>query len=165
MDADGSNARAITAAPRNDRNAVWSPDGAQIAFIGLPRDTSHYIYIMEAACIAAADCAPAPAYPGFRFQGMPQWSPDGRYLAFVGQTRLDDSDAIYVLDTQRDTEPYRLVSDVFYAYAERWPMWSPDSQYIAYARRTSPGLFIVEVATGIEHQLSALRSVYPVWQP
>lgn len=165
MNADGSDTRPVTQGPRNDRNGVWSPDGTKIGFVGLPRGTGHYIFILDAACMDQSDCEPHLLVPGFRFQGMPQWSPDGRWLAFVGQRPTDRADSIYVIDLLHTAEPRRLVSDVFYAYAERWSMWSPDSRYIAYAGRSQPGLFIVEVATGAVQQLSHLRSVYPVWQP
>ncbi len=165
MDADGGNLRTVTQGPRNDRNAVWSPDGTQIGFVGLPRGNGHFIFLLEVACIGLANCEPSMLMPGFRFQGMPQWSPDGRWIAFVGQRPTDDLDAIYVLDRWGNGEPRKLVSDVFYAYAERWPMWSPDSRSIAYARRSQPGLFVVDVETGVEQQVSYLQTMYPVWQP
>jgi Tol biopolymer transport system component len=165
MDADGSRPRPITRGLRNDRNASWSPDGQQIAFVGLPRGQGHYIYLMNTACLGQTHCEPVLGYPGFRFQGMPHWSPDGRWLAFVGQTPQDSADALYVIDRQGDNLPRKLADDVFYAYAERWSMWSPDSRYVAFARRQRPGLFMAEVATGQIEQLARLAAVYPVWQP
>ncbi|MAS36552.1 MAG: hypothetical protein CL610_21285 [Anaerolineaceae bacterium] len=166
MNADGSSLRRITAGPRNDRNAVWSPDGRHVAFVGLTNSGSgHFIFMIDTACMEAAPCEPYMPYPGFRFQGMPQWSPDGRYVAFVGQTAIDRSDTIFVLDSQQDQAPRKLVDDVFYAYAERWHMWSPDSRFIVYSRRNQPGLYVVDVATGAVDKLSDRISVYPAWQP
>ncbi|MBZ0300737.1 MAG: hypothetical protein K8J31_13390 [Anaerolineae bacterium] len=168
MNADGSGVRPVTQGPRYDENAVWSPDGQQIAFIGRVSDGAQvgmFIFMMSSACLDDPTCEPTMPFPDFRFQGMPQWSPDSRYLAFVGQTRRDRLDAIYVMDREQGGEPRQLVSDVMYAYVERWPMWSPDSRTIAFARRNQPGLFLVEVATGKIDQLLDIRTVYPVWKP
>lgn len=170
MNADGSDMRRITQGMRTDRNAVWSPDGKQAAFVGLINGSEyngHFVFLLDMTCLRQPDCAAQPAlvYPGFRFQGMPQWSPDGRYLAFVAQSLRDDTDAIYLLDMTQPSEPRKLASDVYYTYTERWSLWSPDSRYIAYAQRHRPGLYIVDISTGAAEKLSDLRTAYPAWQP
>jgi Tol biopolymer transport system component len=170
MNADGSGMRRITQGERTDRSAVWSPDGTRAAFVGLLNGSEyngHFVFMLDMTCLRVSDCAsqPALAYPGFRFQGMPQWSPDGRYLAFVAQSLLDDTDAIYLLDMTQQSEPRKVATDVYYTYAERWPLWSPDSRYIAYSLRSRPGMFLVDITTGVTEKLSDLRAAYPVWQP
>jgi Tol biopolymer transport system component len=171
MNADGSDVRRITQGPRMDRNVVWSPDGAWAAFIGFINGTEqrngHFVFMLDMTCLRVSDCAAQPVlvWPGFRFQGMPQWSPDGRYLVFVAQTLQDDTDAIYLMDMMQPSEPRKLVSDVYYVYAERWSLWSPDSRYIAYSQRSRPGLYILDVQTGAVEKLSDQRTAYPSWRP
>ena len=96
---------------------------------------------------------------------MPQWSPNGRYLAFVAQNRRDTRDMLYLVDTQGDNIPRKVIENVFYNYAERWPMWSPDSRSIAFSRRDEPGLHVLDVITGSMRQVTHLEAIYPVWQP
>jgi TolB protein len=170
MNADGSDARRITRGPRMDRNAVWSPDGTRAAFVGIVNGSEHdghFVFMLDMSCLRVAGCSAQPvlAHPGFRFQGMPQWSPDGRYLAFVAQTLHDDADGIYVLDMTRQAEPRKVANDVYYTYAERWPLWSPDSRYIAYSQRSRPGMYMVDIITGVTEKLSDQRAAYPSWQP
>jgi Tol biopolymer transport system component len=55
----------------------WSPDGKQIAFMGISPGSLHRIYI-----VPAAGGAPQPVYEEQRNQEHPSWSPDGNSLLF-----------------------------------------------------------------------------------
>ena len=52
----------------------WSPDGRQIALVGLGNDTKVYFYNIEEGTLTES------AYPGLGGFDKAIWSPDGRYL-------------------------------------------------------------------------------------
>jgi len=66
MDADGSDQHPITSGPEREFGPVWSPDGAQVAFLDLGSRT---VYVMNADGIGRQ-----PVHPG-GVQFVPAWQP------------------------------------------------------------------------------------------
>src|SRR5262249_36630019 len=87
---DGSIQR-LTATESNEYDAVWSPDGKQIAFRATRRGITDrettmedtHVWVMNAT---GASCREIGAVTDNR-QGAPHWSPDGNSLYFTVQER------------------------------------------------------------------------------
>jgi Tol biopolymer transport system component len=121
MDADGTDARAVTDGPGWRWNPAWSPDGTQIAFI------HHYdVHVMDADGTNDTNLMPQPVGPG-AFE--PTWSPDGETIAFVGREADDD---LYVMRSD-GSDVRTLFSDQGY---QREIAWSPDGSKILFANVT-----------------------------
>jgi tricorn protease len=140
--------RNITRSPGvADRHAVWSPDGAHIAWFN---DADGEYGLM----VADQDGANARriAIPDATFYFRPTWSPDGSKLAFT-----DTDYRVLVLDLA--TEALTHVDTDRYAHPERSmnPVWSPDSRWVTYARRLDNHLravFVHDTQTGETSQLT-----------
>ncbi len=105
VDADGSNLRRLTSRAGTDSIGLsWSPDGRQIAYVGLPDGTplpsvdtgtgppvSLYpppdVFVIGADGTADRDLTNSPSV-----DIDPVWSPDGEYLAYL--TRKGDTSAL-----------------------------------------------------------------------
>ena len=101
------------------RDAVWSPDGKQIAFI-IQHDRQHDIYIIDVdggklrrlTDNASNDAAPA-------------WSPDGHQIAFYSDRNLKPG--ICLMDAA-DGANFKRIS----FRGEHYPSWSPTGTHIAF---------------------------------
>lgn len=114
-----------------DRGAVWSPDGAQIAFFS-DRDGEYQLYIADAT--GSSD----PRRLTSRDRGWPhtaRWSPDGAKIAFTDETLT-----LFVVDTAsgRLTTVDRAEVEPMDIGLEAKPIsdhaWSPDSRWLAYSK-------------------------------
>lgn len=149
----GGEARRVTQADHSPADAVWSPDGAQIAFTGKvpltekPKSDVKVITRMKHKFdgegfwdnrykhifIVPAAGGPARQVTTGDFDHRePVWSPDGRRLAFVAN-RNDDADYSNASDlwmvTLATGEMRRLTASVG---PVSMPAWSPDGSMIAY---------------------------------
>jgi len=141
-----------------DRDPVWSPDGARIAWFN---DDGDGYALVVADQDGANPRRISLADPTFFFQ--PTWSPDGTRLAFTDTDyRLLVVDAetgdLTHVDTDRFAHPERSMN----------PVWSPDSRWIAYARRLDSQLravFVHDTETGETSQLTdgMADAIDPVW--
>lgn len=101
------------------RDAVWSPDGKQIAFT-IRHDRQHDIYVIDVdggklrrlTDNASNDAAPA-------------WSPDGRQIAFYSDRNLKPG--ICLMDAA-DGANFKRIS----SRGEHYPSWSPTGTHIAF---------------------------------
>jgi tricorn protease len=151
--------RNITRSPGiADRHAVWSPDGARVAWFNDDGDEYGLVVADQDGSnqrrIEISD-------PTFFF--VPEWSPDGTRLAFT-----DTDYRLLLLDLA--TEDVTHVDTDRFAHPERSmnPVWSPDSRWIAYARRLDNQLraiFLHDTETGETHQLTdhMADAITPVW--
>lgn len=122
MNADGSDARPLTAGSSRHLFVDWSPDGQRLAFM---RD--YQLYIMNAD---GTDQRPLLA----GFARNLAWSPDGTMIAFEGGARLDDQQGnggdIWIVNAD-GSDPRNLTHspDVY----DAGPAWSPDSTAIVFS--------------------------------
>ena len=86
-----ANAVNLTKSPQRDRYAMWSPDGAKIAF-NTSRDGNQEIYVMNADGSDPTNVTNAPDSA----EGLADWSPDGRRLALYSD-RPGNKD-VFVVD-------------------------------------------------------------------
>jgi len=150
--ADGSNPQLITAGPPGeDRNPQWSPDGSKIAFTS-NRDGNQEIYVVN-----VDDKEETRLTNHAAVDARPQWSPDGSKIVF--ESYRDGNANIYFVDvtsgalTQVTTDPqYDLEPD-----------WSPSGDKIAFGR--TGGIFVKELGSGAEQQLTFGATEKPLWSP
>ncbi|MGI9626236.1 MAG: S41 family peptidase, partial [Longimicrobiales bacterium] len=140
--------RNITRSPGvADRHAVWSPDGAQIAWFN-DADGEYGLMVADQDGANARRISVSDATFYFR----PTWSPDGSKLAFTDTDYrvlvLDlDTEAVTHVDTDRFAHPVRSMN----------PVWSPDSRWVTYVRRLDNHLravFVHDTQTGTTSQLT-----------
>ncbi|MGD8319895.1 MAG: PDZ domain-containing protein [Gemmatimonadota bacterium] len=124
----------------DDRAAVWSPDGTQVAWFS--DDGSGYKLVI----------APHDGLGDRRTLDLgvsklgwePTWSPDGKRIAFV-----DDHVRIRVLDVASGDITTADVGGVNITRGSMGITWSPDSKWLAYAR-TGPNNFRRITAWSVE---------------
>jgi Tol biopolymer transport system component len=76
VNADGTGSTPFTALPNGVKSPIWSPEGDQIAFLGMEGE----VYLMN------ADGTELRRLAEFRGNGQPPaWSPDGEWLVFSSQ--------------------------------------------------------------------------------
>jgi serine/threonine protein kinase/Tol biopolymer transport system component len=108
--------------------AVWSPDGKQIAFAsGNDLDT-----IYEKPSSGAGDEKELLKQPGMR-AFLSDWSRDGRFLIYHDGTPKNAGD-IWVLPVEGDRKPARLLATEF---NEVEAVFSPDTRWVAYTSNES----------------------------
>ena len=83
-DANGDTSRQITHGDWDDLAPVWSPDGANIAFLSGRRDDRDLRSLTEAYVVPAEGGEPVLRSQGLSDVGAVAWSPDGRRLAAIG---------------------------------------------------------------------------------
>ena len=118
MNADGSDARALTAGGRSDYSPVWSPDGARIAYVGggaarvMQADGSHDRTLTSRAW----------------WNGGLAWSPDGSRVAFARGSDSSGTDIVAV-EVNGFGDEFQITDVGGWAVE---PKWSPDGQRIAF---------------------------------
>jgi len=141
--------RNLTKSPAvHDRDPVWSPDGARLAWFS---DVSgeYQLMIGDQSGLAKPRAVPLPG-PGF-FTNL-SWSPDGKQLAFE-----DHHMALWSLEVATG-KSLRIDADVYDDPSrDLEPAWSPDSKWIAYSRNLDNHLraiFVHSLADGKAYQLT-----------
>jgi Tol biopolymer transport system component len=128
-DADGKNARKLTAGLDIDYNASFSSDGEWVVFTS-ERYGSADIFRVRTTGMDLERLTDSPA-----FDDQAALSPDGNSLAFVS-TRDSGSTDIYVMDL-RTRQTRNLTHSPGGDYR---PSWSPDSRKIAFSSDRGTGL-------------------------
>jgi Tol biopolymer transport system component len=130
MNADGSDIRRLTKNFVDDIAPSWSPDGGQIAYMGMSGE--HWdIFVLEyaAALTSVESSEPVNLTKSEDDEYYPSWSPDGSQIAF---TREREGVAeIWVMDAAGQNERL-LVSDTGRADAVGW---SPDGTQLAFSMK------------------------------
>jgi Tol biopolymer transport system component/predicted Ser/Thr protein kinase len=131
-DSDGSERVQLTFPPLQAFLPYWSPDGKQIAFMGLAPDRHWHIFLTSAEVGSLQQLA-----SGERDQGDPSWSPDGTSLAYA-----DNLGPIHVLNLGT-----RQVSKVPGSDDIWGPRWSPNGRYMAALKGSSEKLVLFDFTT------------------
>lgn len=165
INADGAGRAKITDHPAEDFDAVWSPDGTQIAF-RTHRDGDEEVYRMDADGSDQRNLSNAPNYGDY----SPAWSPNGVWIAFMSNRAGNNN--IWVI--RPDGSDLRQVTDI--PGISEYPTWAPDSSRIAFTctfgRRLSTGSgdFEICVVNFDGTELVQLTDTpgsnkYPAWSP
>jgi TolB protein len=169
ISADGSGERRLTERPEGDSSAIWSPDGARIAFVSSSQDgTAGGIFVMDADGANARQLTDVPL-------AGPAWSPDGRWIAAVSSHGYQGGyPEIYLVAVdgsgmQQLTSFERVPTDSLYM-GSSFPAWSPDSRLLAFVTERLDGpsdVYVMDVAGGQARRVTDLegRAVSPRWSP
>jgi len=137
--------------------ALWSPDGAWIAFVSV-REGDQSLYRKRADFTGPAELLLQTEHDKW----PTSWSPDGKLLAFHEETAGGGSN-LFVLSLDGEAQPYLMDS-----FMKRGPVFSPDGKWIAYSSDES-GRFEVYVqpfpGPGRRWTVSSNGGRHPVWSP
>jgi len=124
-----------------EKNAVWSPDGTQVALVS-DRDGDEALWLLD------EKGGWRRLTPGSPFLTQPVWSPDGRWLVYSDkEMKLNLVDvatgAMSVVDRGE-------VDDAWQRWGIQDYVWSPDSRWIAYSKMEPSlyeSIFVYSMAT------------------
>jgi len=150
-----------------DKDAAWSPDGKQIAYLS-DNNGEYNIFITEPKW---GNKTKQLTQLGKGYRHTLRWSPDGKKIAYTDQTLR-----CYILDvesrdiTEVDKAEYENIDvslDVKPIYDFTW---SPDSRYLAYSKMTKEHIyqvFIYDLNTEKSHCISngLFNDFQPVFSP
>jgi TolB protein len=134
MNADGSNARAITHFASADLRAshwafqpTWSPDGKTIAYVSEEASFDLALWMMNADGSGRREIAALNAYTG----GIdnPAWAPDGTRVAVTAYRNGVAQVWVIDLNTGQWTQLSKSEGGAYDA------AWSPDGMFVAYVAR------------------------------
>ncbi len=121
MGPNGSPLTLLATFPGYAGDAVWSPDGAEIALTH-----ENEIYRMDAD---GSNRVRLTDTPGANWE--PTWSPDGTKIAFEYHTsHVSTDDEIYVVNADGSEE--RNLTDNQSGYDDWYPVWAPDGAKVAF---------------------------------
>ncbi|HNS16755.1 MAG TPA: PDZ domain-containing protein [Bacteroidales bacterium] len=149
-----------------DKDAVWSPDGSQIAYIS-DKTGEYEIYVSDPKGENEA-IRLTTSKNGYRH--TLKWSPDSKKIAYTDQTLT-----LYILDvsskqiTTVDKADYENI-DVSIDMKPIYDFsWSPDSRYIAYTKRDADLVNKIHIYTLETNEIHCLSTMYndfhPVFSP
>ena len=121
--ADGSDAHRITAAPAQEFDPTWSPDGSQIAYRHQTGDDeTTEIFVMDADGSAQRNLTRDHVA-----DWGPDWSPNGRWIAWNSAVGTGGF-GFFGYAIRPDGSGVRRITDHYVEY----PAWSPDGLKIAF---------------------------------
>ncbi len=147
--ADKGDWRNLTKSPGvHDRNPVWSPDGAQLAWISDEKGDDQ-LMIADQSGLAPPR---AIALPGSGYFSELSWSPNGKTL-LVDDNHLN----LWMVDVGTG-KATKLDADLFNTPGRSFEAtWSPDSRWIAYTKSLEShmrAVFVRALAEPQPHQLT-----------
>ena len=162
--------------PAADRNAQWSPDGSQIAYVSrrlVNGDLQPQVYVQPVGdpgsaipvTLTSAENNGGPAQ-GVKFRGGLAWSPDGTEIAFVKSSTQATGGNIWVVDVATGAE--RQITS--HPATDANPTWSPGGGSIAFESNRDGDYDIYRVnasGTGAEEGLTNLTPGFAgdQWEP
>ncbi len=141
---------------------TWSPDGQQIAFVGIMGEPPNVIYVVDAQNGTSRRLT--SAHPQQHAEFSPSWSPDGRFIAYRS-SRFDLLPELVITDTLSGTTR-RLTINID---EEDNPTWSPDGRYLMYTS-SSPNnrdIYRLDIQTGDTSSMitTPYDDLFPTWSP
>ncbi|MGW4686502.1 protein kinase domain-containing protein [Streptomyces sp. NPDC004244] len=124
-DADGSNARRITAIAGG--RVSWSPDGGRLAVLRAEKG------VQQLFVVNVADGSARQVTSGTAHVEDPAWSPDGKRIAFCMQSGKDDWQ-IHAVDAEAAGAAPEQLTRLPHPALD--PVWSPDGRSFAYTAGT-----------------------------
>jgi TolB protein len=124
---NGTDARRLTEEGTDAVGAVWSPDGASIAFTVAAGGGTSDIHVARVTETGLADEFALAADPANDWG--PAWSPDGETLLFTSNRTRNDEVWRAPVGDGSDAEPVQLTDD---GAADWVPAYSPDGSRIAF---------------------------------
>jgi Tol biopolymer transport system component len=158
----GSSTR-FTFDPATDQDPVWSPDGAQLAFVSNRTGGVFNLYRKSAG--GAGNDELLLKTPNNKW--IDDWSADGRFIAYYEEDPSTKAD-LWVLPLFGDRKPMRLLGT---AFNERYASFSPDGRWIAYTSDEGGRLHVYVQAfpsSDRKWQVSTTptrNNAYPRWRP
>jgi Tol biopolymer transport system component len=151
----------LTLGTSDDREPVWSPDGARIVFASHQKEGITNLYIKSSTGIGAEELL----FESPNSKAPQDWSNDGRFLLYYEVTSKTGRD-LWVLDmTAKERKPRVLANTPF---DEREAQFSPDGRWVAYETNES-GRFEIVVQPfpdlSGKWQVSTGGGVQPRWRP
>jgi TolB protein len=128
INADGSNlVKATNDDFQNGYSLRWSPDGKELAYIGVSKDSNNDIYIFNMTDKSLFQVTHSGV-------GYPMWSPDGNKLLFTGFSNEQNLLHLQVFDINKDgTGQSCLTCKSTNVQSDNYDAsWSPDGLKIAY---------------------------------
>jgi Tol biopolymer transport system component len=167
IDADGSNARAVTADGLSDQvfYPSWYPDGNTVAVMDARDLVIKKVDLTARIAVGLTRRAQV-------MTGMPSVSPDGKWIAFAGQENRGQpydqtKNSIWLVDDTGVARPLESTPA-----QGRAPTWSPDGQRLSFEsnRGSLLGLYAIFLVnkdgTGLVQVTdSSLNADHPVWSP
>lgn len=157
---DGTGYRNLTRARGIDTSPVWSPTGAQIAFIS-DRSGTPQVWVMDADGTNVRRLVNEGGHCD-----SPDWSPDGRYILYSWQAPRQWKHDIYIVEVATG-RVNQLTAPGGGSYES--PTWSPDGRHITFqsTRTGSKQIFILNAdGRGNLRQISAYGiNESPSWAP
>src|SRR5450631_741492 len=154
--ANGSDRLQLTSAPEQAALPVWSPDGKQIAFVGLKSGQSWKLYL-----VPTAGGTPQEVLTESGSQIDANWSADGSQLMFGDFNHDQGGLSIRILDLKTHQIEKVPGSDGLFS-----PRWSPNGRYIAAISPDNTTLkrYDFQTQTWSNWLLESAGTVsYPVW--
>jgi Tol biopolymer transport system component len=133
----------ITAEHDTEVQPTLSPDGRQVAYVSVSRQTTPHIYIKTIEGDSAT-----PLTSSHEGEIRPAWSPDGRWIAFI--QRGKPRNTVMLIPAAGGPE-----SRIAELNGGGRLVWSPDGQWLLSTEgaATHHELIAIEVATGAKHRL------------
>jgi len=153
-------------------SAAWSPDGKQIAFIGLSNDrTDLYMFHLKKKVLTRLTNDRASDFE-------PSWSPDSKKIVFASQRNLNETDMKTVDFTNWSTSPYNQTDLYVYdleseeitqltetPWNENSPTWAHTQNKIIYTSDAQgiSNLYVLDVDSG--KHIAVTNVLTGVFQP
>jgi len=151
---DGSERMQLTYRPLRAYQPWWSPDGKQIAFMGIGSERHWHIYLLSAQGGSAEQLT-----SGANDQTDPSWSADGKSLAFGDLDPQDPNKrSIRLLDLKT-----RNVTEVAGSREICCPRWSSGGRYMAGISFSGQDLMLFDFKTQKWQMLAKETINFMMW--
>jgi serine/threonine protein kinase/Tol biopolymer transport system component len=150
---DGSERIQLTSAPMGALWPCWSPDGSEIAFVGVVPGKPTHIYV-----ISNEGGTPRQVTDGARDEALPTWSPDGSALYF-GNAVIPGGDPALITRLDLKTKETTTIEGSEQA---RDPLLSPDGNFLA-ALSEANHILLFDLRAKTKAELTKMIAYTPAW--